>query len=342
MYTLVKKILFKYDPEDVHYKVLKWLHQAYNWGLGKKFLQSNYSYQHPSLVTKVFGLEFQNPVGLAAGFDKDATHIEELSCLGFGFIEIGTVTPKGQDGNEKPRLFRLPMDGAIVNRMGFNNQGVDAAVARLKERKSKVIIGGNIGKNKNTPNEDAVNDYIYCYNALVDVVDYFVVNISSPNTPNLRELQEKEPLHNLLLQLQNINLQRPNPKPILLKIAPDLTWSQIDDVIEIVQKVNLAGIVATNTTISRDGLKSEAALVTEMGMGGISGKPVQKRSTEIIKYISDKTNKQLPIIAVGGIFNAADAKEKLAAGASLVQVYTGFIYSGPAIVKNICKGLSKA
>jgi dihydroorotate dehydrogenase len=342
MYTLVKKLLFKYDPEDVHYKVLKWLHKAYNWGLGKKFLVSNYSYQHPSLVTNVFGLEFQNPVGLAAGFDKDATHIEELSCLGFGFIEIGTVTPKGQDGNEKPRLFRLPLDGAIVNRMGFNNQGVDAAVARLKERKSKVIIGGNIGKNKNTPNVEAVNDYIYCYNALFDVVDYFVVNISSPNTPNLRELQEKEPLHKLLLQLQNINLQRPKPKPILLKIAPDLTWTQIDDVIEIVQKVELAGIVATNTTISRAGLKSDDALVSEMGIGGISGKPVQQRSTEIIKYISQKTNGKLPIIAVGGIFNAADAQEKLKAGASLVQVYTGFIYSGPAIVKNICKGLSKA
>jgi dihydroorotate dehydrogenase len=342
MYSLVKKILFKYDPEDVHYKVLKWLQKAYNSGLGKRFLTSNYSYHHPSLAKTVFGIEFPNPVGLAAGFDKDAKYIEELSCLGFGFIEIGTLTPKAQDGNEKPRLFRLPEDAAIVNRMGFNNEGVDEAVLRLKNRKSKVIIGGNIGKNKNTSNEDAVNDYIYCYNALVDVVDYFVVNISSPNTPNLRDLQEKEPLHKLLLQIQNLNLMRTNPKPILLKISPDLTWGQIDDVVEIAQKVNLAGIVATNTTISREGLHSEAELVSEMGIGGISGKPVQQRSTEIIRYISKITKGNLPIIAVGGIFNARDAQEKIDAGASLVQVYTGFIYSGPTIAKNICKAFSKS
>ncbi len=341
MYSLVKKILFKYDPEDVHYKVLRWLQKAYNSGLGKRFLTNNYSYTHPSLSTTVFGVDFPNPVGLAAGFDKDAKYIEELACLGFGFIEIGTVTPRPQDGNEKPRLFRLPLDSAIVNRMGFNNEGVDAAVIRLKERKSKIIIGGNIGKNKTTPNDQAIDDYIYCYNALVDVVDYFVVNISSPNTPNLRDLQQKEPLHKLLLELQNINLMRPKPKPILLKIAPDLTWSQIDDVIEIVQAVNLAGIVATNTTINRTGLASGEATIEDIGQGGISGKPVKNKSTEIIKYIADKTNKKLPIIAVGGIFNAKDAQEKLDAGASLVQVYTGFIYSGPNIAKNICKALSK-
>jgi dihydroorotate dehydrogenase len=341
MYSLVKKFLFRYDPEDVHYKVLKWLHKAYNTGLGKRYLTNNYSYAHASLEKEVFGITFKNPVGLAAGFDKDAKFIEELSCLGFGFIEIGTVTPKAQDGNEKPRLFRLPADNAIVNRMGFNNEGVDAAVERLKVRESKVIIGGNIGKNKNTPNEEAVNDYIYCFEKLFAYVDYFVVNVSSPNTPNLRELQEKEPLHHLLLTLQNINLQRPNPKPILLKIAPDLNWEQVDDVIEIVQAVNLAGIVATNTTISRDGLASDVSLVQDMGMGGLSGKPVRKKSTEIIKYITRKTNGAIPIIAVGGIFNAKDAAEKIEAGASLVQVYTGFIYSGPGIAKNICKYFSK-
>jgi dihydroorotate dehydrogenase len=340
MYSLVKKFLFRYDPEDVHYKVLKWLGKAYNTGLGKKYLTSNYSYNHPSLERKLFGITFKNPVGLAAGFDKDAKFIDELSCLGFGFIEIGTVTPLAQDGNEKPRLFRLPADGAIVNRMGFNNEGVDAAVERLKVReKSNIIIGGNIGKNKNTSNENAVNDYIICFKKLFAHVDYFVVNVSSPNTPGLRDLQEKEPLHHLLLTLQNINLQYPNPKPILIKIAPDLTDTQIDDVIDIVQKVNLAGIVATNTTISREGLLSNPDEVHDMGLGGLSGKPVRKRSTEIIRYITQKTNSSIPIIAVGGIFNAQDAQEKIEAGASLVQVYTGFIYSGPGIAKGICRKL---
>ena len=341
MYSLVKKFLFRYDPEDVHYKVLRWLTKAYNTGLGKKYLTSNYSYNHPSLEKTVFGIHFKNPVGLAAGFDKDAKYIEQLSCLGFGFIEIGTLTPKPQDGNEKPRLFRLPADGAIVNRMGFNNEGVDAAVERLKHRDSKVIIGGNIGKNKNTPNEEAVNDYIYCFQKLFNYVDYFVVNVSSPNTPGLRDLQEKEPLHHLLLTLQNINLQYPNAKPILIKIAPDLTNEQVDDVIDIVQQVKLAGIVATNTTISREGLLSDSTEVHDMGIGGLSGKPVRKRSTEIIRYISQKTNGAIPIIAVGGIFNEHDAQEKIDAGASLVQVYTGFIYSGPGIAKNICKSMAK-
>jgi dihydroorotate dehydrogenase len=342
MYNLVKKFLFRYDPEDVHHKVLAWMHKAYNTGLGKKYLQNNFTINHQSLQTQAFGLSFKNPVGLAAGFDKDAKFIEELSCLGFGFIEIGTVTPLPQDGNEKPRLFRLPLDAAIINRMGFNNEGVDAAVERLKAReKSDVLIGGNIGKNKNTPNDKAVEDYIICFKKLFAFVDYFVVNVSSPNTPNLRELQEKEPLHQLLLTLQNINLQYPHPKPILIKIAPDLSNSQIDDVIDIVKEVRLAGIVATNTTIDRSNLKTDVSTVQDFGAGGLSGKPVRKRSTEIIKYISQKTQGKVPIIAVGGIFNAADAQEKLNAGACLVQVYTGFIYSGPGIAKNICKSLLK-
>lgn len=341
MYNIVKKILFKYDPEKVHYKVMSWLTKTYNLGLGKRYLESNYSVKHPSLEREVFGLKFKNPVGLAAGFDKDAKFVDELACLGFGFIEIGTVTPRPQDGNDKPRLFRFPEDAAIINRMGFNNEGVEAAAIRLKNRKTDIIIGGNIGKNKVTPNEDAVKDYELCFRHLFDVVDYFVVNVSSPNTPNLRELQEKKPLHDLLLHLQNINLSYPNPKPLLLKIAPDLTDSQLDDVIDIVKSVKLSGIVATNTTIDRDGLNTDKQMIEKTGAGGVSGKPLKQRSTEVVKYISEKTEGKLPIIAVGGIFTAEDAMEKLTAGASLVQVYTGFIYQGPAIAKNICKTLIK-
>jgi dihydroorotate dehydrogenase len=339
MYNLVKKILFRQDAEDVHYKVMKWLTNTYKSGIGKTFLKSNYTLNHPSLEKEVFGLKFKNPVGLAAGFDKDAKFIDPLSCLGFGFIEVGTLTPKPQDGNERPRLFRLPGDAAIINRMGFNNEGVLAAVERLKERSSDVIIGGNIGKNKTTPNDKALEDYDYCFKQLHEVVDYFVVNVSSPNTPNLRELQEKEPLKKLLLHLQNLNLSYPQPKPILLKIAPDLSNEQLDDVLEILAETKLAGIVATNTTIDRNVIKATDEQVKEIGPGGLSGKPLKARSTEIIKYISAKTNGSLPIMAVGGIFNAADAKEKLDAGASLVQVYTGFIYEGPSLAKKICKEL---
>ncbi len=338
MYNIVKKILFKYDPEEVHYKVMKWLTKAYNLGIGKKYLESNFCIRHASLEREVFGIKFKNPVGLAAGFDKDAKFVDELACLGFGFIEIGTLTPRAQEGNEKPRLFRFPIDAAIINRMGFNNEGVDAAVHRLRQRKANVVIGGNIGKNKSTPNEKAFDDYAYCFTKLFDVVDYFVVNVSSPNTPNLRELQEKEPLRDLLLRIQNINLAYPKPKPILLKIAPDLTDTQLDDVIDIVNETRLSGIVATNTTIERQGL-SDRQLIERTGAGGVSGKPLKQRSTEIVKYIAQKTAGQLPIIAVGGIFTAEDAREKLDAGASLVQLYTGFIYQGPAIAKNICKSL---
>jgi dihydroorotate dehydrogenase len=320
---------------------MTWLTKAYNLGLGKKYLESNYCIKHPSLHREVFGLKFKNPVGLAAGFDKDAKFVDELACLGFGFIEIGTVTPRPQEGNDKPRLFRFPNDNAIINRMGFNNEGVDAAVIRLKQRKTDIIIGGNIGKNKSTPNEDAVKDYEICFKKLFDVVDYFVVNVSSPNTPNLRELQEKKPLHDLLLHLQNLNLSYPSPKPLLLKIAPDLTDTQLDDVIDIVKSVKLSGIVATNTTIERDGLSGDKQMVEQTGPGGVSGRPLKQRSTEIIKYITQKTEGKLPIIAVGGIFTAEDAQEKIEAGAKLVQVYTGFIYQGPAIAKNICKSFLK-
>ncbi|MDM1050335.1 MULTISPECIES: quinone-dependent dihydroorotate dehydrogenase [Sphingobacterium] len=341
MYKLVKPLFFQMNPEQAHHNVtsgLKFFTKI--WG-SNALLKSLYTVEDPRLQTTVFGLTFKNPVGLAAGFDKNADYIEQMSKLGFGFIEIGTVTPKPQPGNDKPRMFRLVNDQALINRMGFNNQGADVAAGRLKHLKEKngVIIGGNIGKNKVTPNEEAVNDYIYCFNSLFDYVDYFVVNVSSPNTPGLRDLQEKEPLKKILNKLQDLNNAKASPKPILLKIAPDLTDSQLDDIVEIVQDTKIAGVIATNTTISREGLYSDPNLVKEAG--GVSGKPLTKRSTEVIKYLSDKSNKAFPIIGVGGIHSAADAIEKLNAGASLIQIYTGFIYEGPGLVAEICKGILK-
>jgi dihydroorotate dehydrogenase len=286
------------------------------------------------LEREVFGLKFKNPVGLAAGFDKDAKCYQELSNFGFGFIEIGTLTPKPQDGNPKKRLFRLKQDSAIINRMGFNNGGVDAAVVRLKKNKG-VLIGGNIGKNKLTPNEDAISDYLICFDALFDYVDYFVVNVSSPNTPNLRELQEKKPLTELLTKLETRNSEHLTKKPILLKIAPDLTDEQLLDIIDIINQTKIAGVIATNTTISRNGLISDNQTET----GGLSGKPLTKRATEVIRFLSEKSNKAFPIIGVGGIHSAEDALEKLEAGASLVQLYTGFIYEGPNLIREINKAI---
>jgi len=282
----------------------------------------------------LFGLTFKNPVGLAAGFDKDAKLFNELSNFGFGFIEIGTLTPKPQKGNPKKRLFRLKTDSAIINRMGFNNGGVFEAVERLKKNNS-VLIGGNIGKNKITPNEHAVDDYLICFEALFDYVDYFVVNVSSPNTPNLRELQDKEPLTRLLCTLKSENSKKENPKPILLKIAPDLTNEQLLDIIDIVNDTKIDGVIATNTTISRDGLISDSRSET----GGLSGKPLANRSTEVIKFLAQKSHKAFPIIGVGGIHSASDAIEKIKAGADLVQLYTGFIYEGPSLVNKINKAL---
>ena len=299
--------------------------------------KSLYLVNDKRLETEVFGLKFPNPVGLAAGFDKNAVLYKELSNFGFGFIEIGTLTPVGQEGNPKKRLFRLKEDSAIINRMGFNNEGVQAAVERLKKNKN-VLIGGNIGKNKLTPNENATQDYEICFEALFDYVDYFVVNVSSPNTPNLRELQDKKPLTELLQTLQNKNLTKSKPKPILLKIAPDLTDSQLLDIIDIVNETKIAGVIATNTTLSREGLQSE----NKSEMGGLSGKPLTKRSTEVIRFLSEKSNKSFPIIGVGGIHSAQDAIEKLKAGASLIQLYTGFIYEGPQLVKDINKEILKA
>jgi len=339
MYNLIKNILFRFPPESIHYKVMKGLKVMHNIPLGKSIVRSFCQPKRKDLERQLWGLTFKNPVGLAAGFDKDARFTDELASLGFGFVEIGTVTPVAQPGNDQPRLFRLPADQALINRMGFNNGGAMAAAKRLQKRKSDIIIGGNIGKNKITPNEQAINDYEKCFHALFDVVDYFVVNVSSPNTPNLRALQEKEPLKQLLHHLQMLNAQKPKPKPILLKIAPDLTTSQLDDIIEIVQETKLAGIVATNTTIDRENLQTPAEEVAAIGSGGLSGLPVKEKATEVIRYIHKHTNGAVPIIAVGGIFTAADAQEKLDAGASLVQVYTGFVYEGPTIVKKICEGL---
>ena len=341
MYNLIKKFLFRYPPESIHHSVMRGIKTVYSLPFGKTVLNAFCGVKTAGLEKELFGLRFSNPVGLAAGFDKDAKYIDELAYLGFGFVEIGTVTPLAQSGNEQPRLFRLPADKALINRMGFNNEGAIAAARRLLRKKSNIIVGGNIGKNKATPNEAAVSDYEKCFHALYDVVDYFVVNVSSPNTPNLRALQEKEPLKQLLHHLQVLNSQKLKPKPILLKIAPDLTTEQLDDIIEIVQETRLAGIVATNTTISRAGLKTPAAEVNDIGAGGLSGLPVKRKATEMIRYIHTRSGGNIPIIAVGGIFTAEDAQEKLDAGASLVQVYTGFIYEGPTIVKKICAGLRR-
>ncbi|PWA05819.1 quinone-dependent dihydroorotate dehydrogenase [Flavobacterium psychrotolerans] len=329
---LIRPILFWFDPEKVHYFTFS-LIRILSKIPGFSFLfRALYDVNDKRLETEVFGLKFKNPVGLAAGFDKDATLYNELSNFGFGFIEIGTLTPVGQDGNPKKRLFRLKPDAAIINRMGFNNGGVRDAAERLKRNKG-VLIGGNIGKNKLTPNEEATSDYEICFDALYDCVDYFAINVSSPNTPNLRALQDKEPLTRLLQNLQNRNLAKPKAKPILLKIAPDLTDEQLMDIIDIVKETKIAGVIATNTTISREGLQSENKTET----GGLSGKPLTKRSTEVIRFLSEKSNKAFPIIGVGGIHCAGDAIEKLDAGASLIQLYTGFIYEGPSLVKAINK-----
>lgn len=358
MYTFIRSVLFQFPTEGVHYFSMNALKLACKVGFLKRLIASNNTPTGKKLHHQLFGLHFKNPVGLAAGFDKNALYLNELEALGFGFVEIGTVTPKPQAGNDQPRLFRLPKDKALINRMGFNNEGVKVVAKRLKDWKARqlvtrgdnahqedrLIIGGNIGKNKITPNEEAWKDYEICFRELYNWVDYFVVNVSSPNTPGLRELQEKDALRKILSHLQTINqtLTGPQqePKPLLLKIAPDLTQEQIDDVIDLALEIKLDGLVATNTTIDRTGLQSSEAELAQIGAGGLSGKPLTQRSTEIVRYITQKTNGQIPVISSGGIFTGADAQEKLQAGAALVQVWTGFIYEGPAIVKNICKALS--
>lgn len=332
--VFVRPILFLFDPEKVHYFTFSLIRNLSKIPGVKALFRGMYQINDPSLERELFGLKFKNPVGLAAGFDKDAKLYNELSNFGFGFIEIGTITPKPQPGNPKKRLFRLKSDSAIINRMGFNNGGVEAAVERLKKN-NNVLIGGNIGKNKVTPNESAIEDYKLCFEALFDYVDYFVVNVSSPNTPNLRALQDKKPLTDLLKALQVLNFSQENQKPILLKIAPDLTDEQLMDIIEIVKTTKIDGVIATNTTISRDGLTSE----NKKEAGGLSGKPLTHRSTEVIRFLAEKSNKAFPIIGVGGIHSAEDALAKFNAGADLVQLYTGFVYEGPKLVKSINKAL---
>ncbi|XZF12447.1 quinone-dependent dihydroorotate dehydrogenase [Chitinophagaceae bacterium MMS25-I14] len=341
MYNLIKSIFFRFDPERIHYWAMRRMNFAYRQPVLRKWLRKQFVVADPALERTLWGIRFPNPVGLAAGFDKDAKFTDPLACLGFGFIEIGTVTPRPQPGNPKPRLFRLPEDGAVINRMGFNNDGAVAAAQRLRQRNERIIIGGNIGKNKDTANEDALLDYEAGFRALYDDVDYFVVNVSSPNTPGLRALQDKEPLMQILNRLQVINKELGREKPVLLKIAPDLTDDQLNDIVEIVRETGIAGLEATNTTIDRSGLTSDKAKVEAIGAGGLSGAPLRKRATEVIRYIHQRSGGNIPVIAVGGIFTAADAIEKLEAGASLVQVYTGFIYEGPAIASNICKGILK-
>jgi len=337
---LIRPILFLFNAESVHYFSFNAIKTFSKLGLNRLF-RKVFSLNDPRLEREVFGLKFKNPVGLAAGFDKDAKLYNELSDFGFGFIEIGTLTPKPQPGNPKKRLFRLLEDHAIINRMGFNNHGVFEAMEQLK-KKHRVLIGGNIGKNKVTANKDAIKDYLICFEALFEHVDYFVVNVSSPNTPGLRELQDKEPLTNLLKKLkkQSAKLTKKTElkeKPILLKIAPDLGDDQLLDIIAIVKEAAIDGVIATNTTLSRKGLKSHFAIAGEKG--GLSGKPLTKRSTEVIRFLAEKSNKAFPIIGVGGVHSPEDALEKLDAGADLVQLYTGFIYEGPALVKRINKAI---
>jgi len=342
MYKILRAILFLFPAETAHYVSMNALRFLCAIGF-KKIISLLFSPRPSGLSWNLVGLNFRNPVGLGAGFDKNAKYLRELEALGFGFIEIGTVTPLPQDGNDKPRLFRLPIDKALINRMGFNNEGVKVIAMRLqkwraKNPHSKLIIGGNIGKNKVTPNDDAWKDYEICFKELHHYVDYFVVNVSSPNTPGLRELQEKGSLRKILRHLQMINNGKAISRPIFLKIAPDLSEAQVKDVVDLANEINLDGLVVANTTISRDGL-SEASLKNDREPGGLSGKPLFNKSTSLLRSISEETNDSLPLIASGGIFSAEDAREKFAAGASLIQVWTGFIYEGPGIVKKIVRGL---
>lgn len=332
---LIRPLLFQFAPEKVHHVTMDILKMVLKIPFIGFLLRKLFVIKSPKLKKELWGLNFENPVGLAAGFDKNAEYYHELSHLGFGFIEVGTVTPLAQEGNEKPRLFRLREDEAILNRMGFNNIGLEKMIENLKKKNTQLIIGGNIGKNKITPNEEALNDYIQCFKGLHPYVDYFVVNVSSPNTPNLRALQEKGPLKQLLSSLKTEDAKKEKHKPILLKIAPDLSTHQLDEIVEIVKEIKLDGIVATNTTINREGLLTKE--ISRMGSGGISGKPLNEKSNEIIRYLRNKLGKEVPIIGVGGIMSAGDALKKIEAGADLVQIYTGFIYEGPSLVKKINK-----
>ena len=341
LYNLFRSLVFLLPAEKAHYFTVNLLKLSLKVPFSKLLFKKLFCLESPLIQRTVFGIDFPNPIGLAAGFDKNATCFNEMEYCGFGFVEIGTVTPLAQDGNDKPRLFRLKKDKAIINRMGFNNNGMAEAVENLKRKSpgSKLIIGGNIGKNKITSNENAIDDYIVSFKALFEYVDYFVVNVSSPNTPDLRALQEKEPLKKILAALQLVNESYPKKKPLLLKIAPDLSNEQLDDIVEIMLELKMDGIVATNTTIQRTGLVADDLHVEKIGAGGLSGKPLSQRSTEVIRYIHQKSKGAFPIMGVGGIHSVEDALEKLDAGATLLQIYTGFIYEGPLLNKRINKAI---
>jgi dihydroorotate dehydrogenase len=357
MYRIIRSLLFLFDPEKVHYFSMGILKSLCGVGIFNRMITNWFRpvsvpakpFPSASLAAQLFK-NCSNPVGLGAGFDKNAKYLRELKCLGFGFVEIGTVTPIAQDGNDKPRLFRLKKDFALINRMGFNNDGADAILERLKKWKEKNIpkhngarflVGGNIGKNKNTANEEAWKDYLTCFEILHPYVDYFVVNVSSPNTPALRALQDKESLRKIFTVLNEANNKIQIPKPILLKIAPDLEKSQVDDVIALIPEIELEGLIVSNTTLYRSNLITGENELNKIGAGGLSGKPLQDKSTQMIRYIHEKTGNGFLIIGSGGIFTGADAQAKLDAGATLIQVWTGFVYEGPAIVKNISAYIAK-
>ncbi|MEP3836094.1 MAG: quinone-dependent dihydroorotate dehydrogenase [Algibacter sp.] len=340
MYKLIlRPLFFAFDPEKIHHFTFHLVKFTSKIPGFKSLFRSLYVVDDERLERKLLGLTFKNPVGLAAGFDKNAVLYNELANFGFGFIEIGTVTPKGQAGNPKKRLFRLKDDQGIINRMGFNNEGLDAAIVQLKKNKGKLIIGGNIGKNTDTKPEDYTKDYLTCFNALHPYVDYFVLNVSCPNVGSHAKLNDKDYLLELIGAVQNANKTFSKQKPIVLKVAPDLNNIQLDEIIDLVKETNLDGVIASNTSIDRSGLKASKERLEEIGNGGLSGQPVKDKSTQVIKYLSEKSNKAFPIIGVGGIHSAKDALEKLDAGADLVQVYTGFIYEGPSLIKSINKAI---
>lgn len=337
---IIRPLLFRIQPEAIHHLLINGMKICKYVPFAKSILNSTMSYSHPSLEREVIGIKFPNPIGMAAGFDKNAEVYDVLGSMGFGFVEIGTVTPQPQPGNPKPRLFRLIQDNAIINRMGFNNRGAVEVAKNLRKRNSRVIIGGNIGKNTITPNENAASDYLTVFRKLYDYVDYFVVNVSCPNVANLTCLQSKQSTVDILTPLKEFRKGQPDYKPILLKISPDLNHAQVDLMIEVVRETKIDGIVATNTTTSREGLTSSKEMIDKIGNGGLSGAPLTNRSVEMVRYIHEKTEGKLPIIGVGGIMSIEDAKAMLDAGASLIQVYSGYIYEGPMFMKRICKSIA--
>ena len=339
--SILRPILFKYDPEKVHYFIFSVVKKLSNIPGFSSLFRSLYCIEDKRLEREVFGLKFKNPVGLAAGFDKNAVLYNELANFGFGFIEIGTVTPKGQEGNPKKRLFRLTDDQGIINRMGFNNEGLQPAIEQLKKNKGKLLIGGNIGKNTQTDPKDYTRDYLECFNGLHPYVDYFVLNVSCPNVSSHAKLNDKDYLEELIGAVQKENNTFKTQKPILLKIAPDLNDDQLDEIVDLVLDTKLDGVIASNTSVSRENLKTSSERLTEIGNGGVSGKPVTEKSTRVIKYLADKSNRAFPIIGVGGIHTAEDALAKIEAGATLVQIYTGFVYSGPRLIKDINNAILK-